>query len=250
MTYDTIGKSPALRPCPFCGSSDVKFVRFQFLNDEFRHHVYCEKCGAHGPSLTSIYANLEPIRSDLTNAWNDRTATPPKHRPAEVLTGRDANRISEALFNANVCIDHLLPLSAFPANPGRLDGGWEELIDDLLERDREELAEMFGEAGRYVAEAIAEEEASLGDIEAGALREIFYRIGGWVIMGSYPTVYDLTLNEQGGFSSCLVNWSVQKTFLVWGTTYKQAIARAIREQRRYRRRMIAQAREAASHEQP
>lgn len=252
MTHDTTMTKPAnLLPCPFCGSRDLSFTRFNALYDAFRHQVYCKKCGAYGPSMTSVYGNLEAILSDLTSAWNERTATAPKHRPAEVLTGKDAGRISSALFNANVCIDHLLPLSAVPANPGRLNGGWEELLDELLECDREKLAAMFGESGRYLADAIDEiEEESPGDAEAGALREIFYRIGGWVIMGSYPTISDITLNEQGQFSSCLVHWGIQRTFVVWGKTYKQAIAKAIREHKGYRRRKLAKAREAAGHEQP
>lgn len=244
MTHDTTMTKPAnLLPCPFCGGKDMSVVEINMGNDQRQTFMGCHTCGSSGPCTFSD--------EKAVAAWNARAATAPKHRPAEVLTGKDAGRISSALFNANVCIDHLLPLSAVPANPGRLNGGWEELLDELLECDREKLAAMFGEAGRYLADAIDEiEEESPGDAEAGALREIFYRIGGWVIMGSYPTISDITLNDQGRFSSCLVHWGIQRTFVVWGRTYKQAIAKAIREHKGYRRRKLAKAREAAGHEQP
>lgn len=225
--------------CPFCGSGDVLSFGVS-QNQGTAYRVQCLNCGAKGPRVCDD--------EQAQDAWNSRATTAPKHRPAEVVTGKDADRISKALFNADVCIDHLLPLYATPCNPGRLDGGWEELLNDLLGCDRGELISIFGKVGEHVAAALDDMDKDLpGDAEAEALREVFYQIGGWVIMGSYPTISDITLNEQGRFSSCCVHWGIQRTFVVWGKTYKQAIARALQERRRYRRREVAKAREAAGH---
>lgn len=225
-----------LAPCPFWGAENLSTCE-----DFTSCWVACEICATEGPKGA-------PTKEAAIEAWNNRIATAPKHRPAEVVTGEDADRISKALFNADVCIDHLLPLYATPCNPGRLDGGWEELLNDLLGCDRGELISIFGKVGEHVAAALDDMDKDLpGDAEAEALREVFYQIGGWVIMGSYPTISDITLNEQGRFSSCCVHWGIQRTFVVWGKTYKQAIARALQERRRYRRREVAKAREAAGH---
>lgn len=229
-----------LAPCPFCGSRAVEILAAPCYHDAFFYAV-CRDCKMHGPSFLN-----DPDRA--VSAYNSRATTAPKHRPAEVVTGEDADRISKALFNADVCIDYLLPLYATPCNPGRLDGGWEELLNDLLGCDRGELISIFGKVGEHVAAALDDMDKDLpGDAEAEALREVFYQIGGWVIMGSYPTISDITLNEQGRFSSCCVHWGIQRTFVVWGKTYKQAIARALQERRRYRRREVAKARETAGH---
>ena len=230
-----------LAPCPFCGGADILTVEINMENGQQQTLIGCCSCGTKGPSTFRGEASA-------VAAWNSRATMAPKHRPSEVVTGEDADRISKALFNADVCIDHLLPLYATPCNPGRLDGGWEELLNDLLGCDRGELISIFGKVGEHVAAALDDMDKDLpGDAEAEALREVFYQIGGWVIMGSYPTISDITLNEQGRFSSCCVHWGIQRTFVVWGKTYKQAIARALQERRRYRRREVAKAREAAGH---
>lgn len=229
-----------LAPCPFCGGNEMSVVEINMEDGQRQTFMGCHTCGSSGPCT---FAEERAVA-----AWNSRATTAPKHRPAEVVTGKDADRISKALFNADVCIDHLLPLYATPCNPGRLDGGWEELLNDLLGCDRGELISIFGKVGEHVAAALDDMDKDLpGDAEAEALREVFYQIGGWVIMGSYPTISDITLNEQGRFSSCCVHWGIQRTFVVWGKTYKQAIARALQERRRYRRREVAKAREAAGH---
>ena len=172
-----------LAPCPFCGSRDLSIERFPTLRETSKFHVHCQKCGMAGPSLVSVYCYAGAVLPDLTNAWNSRATTAPKHRPAEVVTGEDADRISKALFNADVCIDHLLPLYATPCNPGRLDGGWEELLNDLLGCDRGELISIFGKVGEHMAAALDDMDKDLpGDAEAEALREVFYQIGGWGII--------------------------------------------------------------------
>ncbi len=230
-----------LAPCPFCGGADILTVEINMENGQQQTFMGCCSCGTKGPSTFRGEASA-------VAAWNDRATTAPKHRPSEVMTGEDADRISKALFNADVCIDHLLPLYATPCNPGRLDGGWEELLNDLLGCDRGELISIFGKVGEHMAAALDDMDKDLpGDAEAEALREVFYQIGGWVIMGSYPTISDITLNEQGRFSSCCVHWGIQRTFVVWGKTYKQAIAKAINAQRRYFDGEVAKAREAAGH---
>ena len=67
-------------------------------------------------------------------------------------------------------------------------------------------------------------------------------------MGMYPTMINLRFNEQGKYLACTLVYGIQRNFLVWGRTYKQAVAKAIREQANYRRQEIAKAREAAGYD--
>lgn len=226
-----------LTPCPFCGGNDMSVVEINMEDGQRQTFMGCHTCGSSGPCT---FAEERAVA-----AWNDRATTAPKHRPAEVVTGEDADRISKALFNADVSIDHLLPLHAVPCDPGQLVCGWEALLEELERGDEDGLVVVFGNTGKHISAALAEYKEY--DDETMSLREALRLLGGWVIMGSYPTISDITLNEQGQFSSCCVHWGIQRTFVVWGKTYKQAIARAIQERRRYRRREVAKAREAAGH---
>lgn len=226
-----------LAPCPFCGGNDMSVVEINMEDGQRQTFMGCHTCGSSGPCT---FAEERAVA-----AWNDRATTAPKHRPAEVVTGEDADRISKALFNADVSIDHLLPLHAVPCDPGQLVCGWEALLEELERGDEDGLVVVFGNAGKHISAALAEYKEY--DDETMSLREALRLLGGWVIMGSYPTISDITLNEQGRFSSCCVHWGIQRTFVVWGKTYKQAIARALQERRRYRRREVAKAREAAGH---
>ena len=170
--------------------------------------------------------------------------TSAKHRPTEILTEKDANQIGQALFNADISIECVLPLHTGPNNPDHLDGGWEYLVDELITLGLEGMSAIFGKYGTLVASALDDEDIrSSFDVPPEILRDVFWRIGGWVIMGSYPTVSQITLNEQGRFSSCSVHYGIQRTFVVWGKTYKQAIVKAINEQRRYFNNEVKKARE-------
>lgn len=159
----------------------------------------------------------------------------PKHRPAEVCTRMDRINIREALFQGNIHVEHVLPLHAAPDQMG-LYGGWEVLGEALRERDWGQLEEFFPcESGEWLAEEMRDNEALLC-----ALRQI----GGWVIMGTYATVGKISLKENGDFASCSVYCGIERGFTVWGKTYKQAIAKAINEQRRYFEGEVEKAREA------
>lgn len=229
-----------LAPCPFCGSRDLSIERFPTLRETSKFHVHCQKCGMAGPSLVSVYCYAGAVLPDLTNAWNSRATTAPKHRPAEVVTGEDADRISKALFNADVCIDHLLPLYATPDEMS-LSAGWEALADRLEDMDEGERDAIFGEYGSArIADAM-----EAADAESWLCS--FRQIGGWVILGTYATVGKIKLDEDGTFTSCSVYCGIERGFVVWGTTYKQAIAKAINAQRRYFEGEVAKAREAAGH---
>lgn len=212
--------------CPFCGSGDVLSVGFS--NKELTaYRVCCLNCGAKGPSLCD---NDKAIES-----WNNRAKTPPKHHPAEVCTRMDRINIREALFQGNIHVEHVLPLHAAP-DQMRLYGGWEVLGEALRERDWGQLEELFPcESGEWLAEELEDNEALLC-----ALRQI----GGWVIMGTYATVGKISLKENGDFASCSVYCGIERGFTVWGKTYKQAIAKAINEQRRYFEGEVEKAREA------
>lgn len=227
-----------LAPCPFCGSRDLSIERFTALNDASKFFVHCKKCGMSGPSLVSVYCHAGAVLPDLTNAWNSRVATAPKHRPAEVCTGKDRGNIREVLFQNNIHVEHVLPLHAAPDQMG-LHGSWEVLGEALRERDAGQLEELFpAESGKWLAEELEDNEALLC-----ALRQI----GGWAILGSYATVGKISLKENDDFASCSVYCGIERGFIVWGRTYKQAIAKAINAQRRYFDGEVAKAREAAGH---
>lgn len=55
-----IKESPFLRPCPFCGSKDLKLRTY---GGEF-HSVICQSCGSSG----SLYKDA----TQAVNAWNRR----------------------------------------------------------------------------------------------------------------------------------------------------------------------------------
>lgn len=229
-----------LAPCPFCGSRDLSLERFPTLNDASRFNVYCKKCGMYGPSLTSIYCNFEVLLPDLTNAWNSRAATASKHRPAEVMTGKDRRNIGDALFQGNIHVEHVLPLHAAPDEMS-LSAGWEALAERLEDMDDDQIKTVFDDRGQAsVAEA---KEYADGESWLCSFRQI----GGWVIMGTYATVGKISLKENGEFAACSVYCGIERGFVVWGTTYKQAIAKAINAQRRYFDGEVAKAREAAGH---
>ena len=55
-----------LKPCPFCGSEDVKEV-YTFYTI-FRHSVYCKNCYTEGPA--------KPTEAEAVEAWNNRIKEP------------------------------------------------------------------------------------------------------------------------------------------------------------------------------
>lgn len=229
-----------LAPCPFCGSRDLSFERFPTLNDASKFHVHCKKCGMSGPSLVSVYCHAGAVLPDLTNAWNSRAATAPKHRPAEVMTGKDRRNIGDALFQGNIHVEHVLPLHAAP-DETILSAGWEALAERLEDMDDDQIKTVFDDHGL----ALIAEAREYADGESWLY--LFRQIGGWVIMGTYATVGKISLTENGEFASCSVYCGTERGFVVWGKTYKQAIAKAINAQRRYFDGEVAKAREAAGH---
>ena len=173
-------------------------------------------------------------------AWNSRATTAPKHRPAEVVTGKDRSNIGAALFQGNIHVEHVLPLHAAPDEMS-LSAGWEALADRLEDMDEGERDAIFGEYGSArIADAM-----EAADAESWLCS--FRQIGGWAIMGTYATVGKISLKENGDFASCSVYCGIERGFIVWGHTYKQAIAKAINAQRRYFDGEVAKAREAAGH---
>lgn len=214
---------PKISRCPFCGAENLSTCE-----DFTGCWVVCENCATEGPKGA-------PTKEEAIEAWNSRVATAPKHRPAEVCTRMDRINIREALFRCDIHVEHVLPLHAAPDQMG-LYGGWEVLGEALRERDWGQLEELFPcESGEWLAEELEDNEGLLC-----ALRQI----GGWVIMGTYATVGKISLKENGEFASCAVYCGVERGFTVWGKTYKQAIAKAINEQRRYFEGEVEKAREA------
>ena len=217
--------------CPFCGSGDVLSFGVS-QNQGTAYRVQCLNCGAKGPRVCDD--------EQAQDAWNSRATTAPKHRPAEVVTGKDRRNIGDALFQGDIHVEHVLPLHAAPDEMS-LSAGWEALADRLEDMDEGERDAIFGEYGSaMIADAM-----EAADAESWLCS--FRQIGGWVIMGTYATVGKISLKENGEFASCSVYCGIERGFVVWGTTYKQAIAKAINAQRRYFDGEVAKAREAAGH---
>lgn len=216
---------PKISRCPFCGAENPSTCE-----DFTGCWVVCENCVAEGPKGA-------PTKEAAIEAWNSRATMAPKHHPAEVCTGKDRGNIREALFQNNIHVEHVLPLHAAPDEMS-LSAGWEALADRLEDMDKREREAVFGEYGSArIADAM---EAA----DAESWLYSFRQIGGWVIMGTYATVGKIKLKENGEFASCSVYCGIERGFTVWGKTYKQAIAKAINEQRRYFAGEVEKAREA------
>lgn len=186
-----------LAPCPFCGSRDLSIERFPTLRESSKFYVHCKKCGMSGPSLASVYCYAGAVLPDLTNAWNSRATTAPKHRPSEVLTGKDRRNIGDALFQGNIHVEHVLPLHAAP-DEMYLSAGWEALAERLEDMDEGERDAIFDEYGSArIADAM-----EAADAESWLCS--FRQIGGWAILGTYATVGKISLKENGDFASCSV----------------------------------------------
>ena len=222
----------AISHCPFCNLNVQTVTRRTPLPGLAIFRVTCGTCGAQGPQYSDAVQAIQ--------GWNRRALPAPKHRPAEVLTGKDCRDLGNVLFQNDIYIEHVLPLHAAPTTP-HIDDGWEALRDRLEEMDAEALGKIFGpDIGGFIADV-------LDEYEVEALLMALRRIGGWVIMGTYPTVDNIELDESGRFASCCVIGCLQHTILVWGRTYKQAVARAVRQRRRYFRSEVEKAREAAGY---
>ena len=222
----------AISHCPFCNLNVQTVTRRTPLPGLAIFRVTCGTCGAQGPQCSDAVQAIQ--------GWNRRALPVPKHRPSEVLTTKDCRDLGDVLFQNDIYIEHVLPLHAAPATT-HLEESWEALGDRLESMDEEELGKIFGpNIGGFIADVLDEYD------DEGLLMAL-RRIGGWVILGTYPTVDNIKLDESGRFASCSVIACLQHTILVWGRTYKQAVARAVRQRRRYLRDKVEKAREAAGY---
>lgn len=214
---------PKISRCPFCGAETTSTCE-----DFTGCWVVCENCAAEGPKGA-------PTKEAAIEAWNSRVATAPKHRPAEIVTKEDCDNIKRKLRRGDIHIEHVLPLHAVPYLI-TLHGGWGVLGDILRELDAGRLEEIFPcESGEGLTEKLR---------GTRGLPYELHQIGGWVILGTYSTIGDIKFTEKGDFASYTVHCGVERGFTVWGKTYKQAIAKAINEQRRYFEGEVEKAREA------
>lgn len=212
--------------CPFCGDDCLTTQQRTTQQGEVFFRVVCASCGSRGPNASDA---VQAIAS-----WN-RRAQPSMspHHPCDTLTARDEHLIGHALFDSQISITHVLPVHTLHELMSK-DGGSEEVLDELEGYDSSELAAIFGPSASELTENFD--------------TEILTELGGWIIMGMYPTMKNLRFNEQGKYIACTLVYGIQHNFLVWGRTYKQAVAKAIREQANYRRQEIAKAREAAGYD--
>jgi hypothetical protein len=88
-----------LRPCPFCGSTDVEISS---------SWVFCRQCEVDGPNLHHPQTNPRPSKEEVAAAWNERNPDPitvatmaidickqevEKMIPPEVLAGMDSGSV-------------------------------------------------------------------------------------------------------------------------------------------------------------
>jgi hypothetical protein len=59
--------TPALPPCPFCGSSEL----FTLVNIDTESHVQCNNCGARGPAIDN---KITVATHEAATAWSQRSA--------------------------------------------------------------------------------------------------------------------------------------------------------------------------------
>lgn len=60
--------SETLKPCPFCGSDNIKLTPSLMATD----NVECRKCWAQGPIVHSDINNKDINQKKAINAWNTR----------------------------------------------------------------------------------------------------------------------------------------------------------------------------------
>ena len=58
-----------IRPCPFCGSTDVKWTSYMSDNEGTPYNAVCRKCDACGPTVKTKRDDGEIL---AYKAWNDR----------------------------------------------------------------------------------------------------------------------------------------------------------------------------------
>lgn len=59
-----------LKPCPFCGYKDIKFVKNQ-INEIIKQYFVCI-CGAQGPWSFSLDDNKDKNYQKCVEFWNER----------------------------------------------------------------------------------------------------------------------------------------------------------------------------------
>jgi Lar family restriction alleviation protein len=76
--------SEELKPCPFCGGSNVELTEFAKLGSESRwHRVSCLDCEMFGPATQGCSLNywgadtIEKVAQEAAVAWNTRARSHP-----------------------------------------------------------------------------------------------------------------------------------------------------------------------------
>jgi len=65
--------APYLKPCPFCGYTDVYVFRHNpNLGGENCGWVSCDNCEADGPNVHHPFKNPTPSAEEISAAWNKR----------------------------------------------------------------------------------------------------------------------------------------------------------------------------------
>lgn len=154
---------------------------------------------------------------------------------------RSCGATGPSTLQDDIHVEYVLPLHAAPGGM-YLSAGWEDLAVQLEDMDEDQVKAIFDDRG-FACITEAQEYAN-GESWLCSFRQI----GGWVIMGSYATVGNIKLKEDGKFDSCSVYDGIENWFIVWSLTYKQAIAKAINEQRRYFEGEVKKARKKAAKE--
>ena len=65
--------SEELKPCPFCGSKDIKFAVFDAKDGGAIACMMCKICEACGPTVDTRPTEGEAEYNDAISAWNRRS---------------------------------------------------------------------------------------------------------------------------------------------------------------------------------
>jgi Lar family restriction alleviation protein len=137
-----------LKPCPFCGGSNVEAVeRYREGSESRWHRIECSDCEIHGPETEGCSLNyygaarVDEVAQEAVTLWNTRASPTPTN---------DGEGLQALLTNA----------SAKGAAEQRMIGAIEAQFD-IHAMDPEDFAEMWVEISATLDELIASVLAAL-----------------------------------------------------------------------------------------
>ena len=150
-------------------------------------------------------------------------------RPYDQLTPQDQARIERLLSVGHIYIEHVVPLHVMTGACDQQDL-WECLHDEL--QGMANRLQYFFETNiddLHNALEFSAEEEEVGSVD---VCNILRRIVGWIVIGNFATIREIHICDNE-LQVWRVDTTVVRHFLVWGRSYKQAMARAINVRKKY-----------------